>query len=410
MKVIRSYTAEIILSILGITIYMIVFFNLKIGVNEWIMFSTPDSLTYLDVANWLSGADANHGLSIRPILYPLILLVSTKIAGVYGIWISQLLMWMATLNIIFIAVRKATNNMTFAFIASLFFASNLSLIALTMHGLAEVTTAFLLASFALFLIANIDRRRELYYLHGIIIFLVFLTILKPVFFPPLLFTLIIVLPLFFLRKYLIQPTRIIILFILLIPLFIQLGIMKTNCGEFTVSRVGPITLTNYFFTKGVMRVEEKSRREALEKAGSLDRNEKINFILANKQTYYSVFIDNLKENITAKSTSLCYASAYENPGMKSYMDVLNQIYYYIHIVFLFILGFLIIIKLKVKDYKNFILLSFLSAIVGYYILTSGVSYLQGDRLILPAIGVWPILYTISLYMLINSIKSRKLQY
>lgn len=407
MKIIRSYKAEIILSIVGITIYMIIFFNLKIGVNEFIMFSTPDSLTYLDVTNWIAGADANYGLSVRPILYPLILLVTTKIAGVYGIWMMQLLMWLATLILIFITVRKATNNIFFAFISSTFFASNLSLIALTLHGLTEVTTAFLLASFAFFLTANIDRRRELYYLHGTIIFLVLLTILKPVFFPPLLFTLIILLPLFFIKKYLKQPMRIIILFILLIPLFIQFGIMKINFGEYTVSKIGSITLSNYYFTQGVMRIESKSRIKALEKAQALAGNEKINYILANKQLYYNVFKDNLKANIIARSTSLCYASAYENPGMKSYMNVLNHIYYYIHIVFLFILGILIIFKLKGKDYRNFILLSVLSAIVGYYILTSGVSYLQGDRLILPAIGIWPILYTISLYMLINSMKSIK---
>ena len=350
MKSVRSYSAEIIISLVGLAIYMIVFFNLEIGVNESIMFSTPDSITYLDVTNWIAGGDVNYGLSIRPILYPLILLFTTKIAGVYGIWVLQLLMWITTLNLIFISVRKATNSIAFASISSILFVSNFSLIALTLHGLTEVTTTFLLACLTLFLITFLDRRRELYFIHGTVMFLVLLTILKPVFFLPLLFTLIILLPIFFIKKYIKQPKKVIVLFLLLIPLFIQMGIMKINYGEFTVSKISSITLTDYIFTQGVMRVEGKSRNEALEKARSLKRSEKIDFVLTNKKSYFDVYSENLKENITAKPTFLSYPKGFENLGMKSYMELLNHVYYYIHIVFLFILGILIVFKLIVFDY------------------------------------------------------------
>src|SRR5258708_7439540 len=112
LLMLKAKTADLIfLNLIIIIIYFIVFANLKTGVNENIMFSTPDSKSYLHVANYfINGIETDNAVLIRPFLYPLIILVSFKTFGAYGLWVVQLLFWIVSINLLFLSLKKITGN------------------------------------------------------------------------------------------------------------------------------------------------------------------------------------------------------------------------------------------------------------------------------------------------------------
>jgi hypothetical protein len=276
-----KYFHLIFLNLLAIIFYFAIFSNLKVGIDKEIMFSTPDSKTYLDVADWVETGTDSKSISTRPILFPILILISSKIGGIYGIWFLQFIFWLLSANLIFITIKKLTDNIYFSYAGSLLFITNLSLISLTLHALTEVTTTFALSFMAYFIATNLSAFKNLRFIHGLILFLALLTIIKPVFYLPLLFTLLVPLPIFYWRKYKKNPKKLLNLLLILFPLFLQMGIMKAKYGEFKVSKIASITLTDYLLTQGIEKIEGTDPETANEKANSLSPSEQRKYMMEN---------------------------------------------------------------------------------------------------------------------------------
>lgn len=272
-----------VLNGLALVVYILVFTNLKIGVSDKILFSTPDSKTYLDVALWLKDGIDSGSISTRPVLYPVILLVSMKLGGGYGIWFIQLLFWFLTVNFTFLSVKRLTGKSIYAYISAFIILSNLSLIVLTLHALTEVSITFLLSVMLYFISKNKERYKEIHFIHGCLFFLVLMTIIKPVFALPLYATLLLILPVFYFKKYLKSLKSIIILLLILLPLFTQLTIMKVKYNEFKVSMISSNTLNSFLFSQGMKRIENIEREEAKHKAYSLSPKERMNYCISINQ-------------------------------------------------------------------------------------------------------------------------------
>ncbi|VAV83898.1 hypothetical protein MNBD_BACTEROID02-523, partial [hydrothermal vent metagenome] len=185
-----------ILNFITIGFYFLIFFSLKIGINHDVMFHTLDSQTYLEVANWLGKGVETQSTSIRPIFYPLLLLL---LSNIYIIWFFQFIVWVLTSNLTFWSVYKLTKRNDLAYLSTLIIISNLTLIALTLHALTEVLVTFLLSLLIYFIVKNIERAKDLSFIHICILILIILTITKPVFLIPLLITLFLILPVFYLK-------------------------------------------------------------------------------------------------------------------------------------------------------------------------------------------------------------------
>jgi len=397
----RKFIPLFILNIVAIVFYFAIFSNLKAGLSKEIMFASPDSQSYMDVANWIEDGTESNSISIRPVLFPLLLLFTSKIGGIYGIWLMQFLFWILTANLIFLTIKKLTQNIYFSSAGTLLFITNLSLISVTLHALTEVTTAFLLSYFTFFIAHNLHQTKSLKFIHTILFLLVILTLIKPVFYLPLLFTILIPLPIFYFKKYKENPKKMANLILILLPLFIQIGIIKIKYDEFKVSKIASITLTDYLLTQGIEIIEGKNYETANKKANSLSPSEQKKYILQNSSDYIEIFFSNVKSNITAFSTFLIYPIGYENISMAKYMIEMNSYYFLFHQIFIFLTIILFLLFIQRKEYEKLLILFVFSALTAFYILTTGISTYQGDRLVLSSISIWIPLYAFILHDLIR---------
>lgn len=397
------------LNIIALVVYFTIFFNLKTSVSEEVMFSTPDSETYLDVVNWMTDNVDSESVSIRPLLYPLILMVSTKLGGVYGIWIIQAIFWLLAINFTFLTIKQITKNIFFSFLGAFLLMSNLSLIALTLHALTEVTTVFLLSMMLFLLARKIDEYRSLQFFHICLFFMVLLTLTKPAFYIPLAGILFIILPLFYFKKYLKNPKSSLKLLLIILPLIIQISIIKVKYGQATVSFIGPKTLTEYFIPQGIVEVESISFENALKKSESLSKAKQMNYIKNHTITYLSLFRYNIKNNIKGEPTFLLRPKGYESHRFAQFMQDYNDIMPKTHLIFAFLIFPILLYLFKKKNIPILLFLVFPFMLGAYYIITTGVSFWQGDRLTLSSIAIWACIYPIILFFYLKILYPTKSQ-
>ena len=180
--------------------YFLIFFNLDSPISFDVMFSTPDAQTYLSVADWISNQKETIQLEFRPFLFPFFLMIVKSIGGAFSIWFAQFLMWIGTINLVYLSVQFITKKRRWAILTSAFCAINLSLISLTLHALTEVTTAFLLALLLYNFVKRFEFRRELRFILPQIAILSALVAIKPTFSIPLLLVCIVILAFLLLKK------------------------------------------------------------------------------------------------------------------------------------------------------------------------------------------------------------------
>ena len=397
IKFTKPHFSLYILNGLGALVYITVFLNLNTTISNEIAFSTPDALTYLDVANWLDVGVDSESISIRPVLFPMILLISTKLGGAYGIWIIQVIFWFLTINLIFLVIKQLSKSYVCAYLGALIVMTNLSLIALTLHALTEVTTVFLLSAMIFFLVKKIEQFREPHFFHTCLFFLVLLSILKPVFSIPMFCVLFIAFPLFYLRKHLKYPKNILKLFLILLPLLIQLSIIKTKYNQTKISLISSVTFSKYLVAQGIQKIQSVNLDDAVKKALSFSREQQLNYVYEHFSIYSGLFNKNITDNITGRATFLLYPKGHENYRLAKYMEIYNKTTLKVHYVFMILILPLLLVFLKKKNYLILIFLIFLYTLGVYYVIVTGISFWQGDRLTLPAITIWACVYPFILF-------------
>ncbi len=386
-----------ILNILSLFVYMVIFFNLKQNVSEDIMFSTSDAQTYYDVVDWLKYKIDSESVSIRPLLYPLILLTMTKFGGVNGVWIIQVIFWLLSINFTFMTIKNITKSNLFSFFGVLLLISNLSLITLTLHALTEVTTAFLLSMMLFFMSRKIKEYRSIHFFHTCLFFMVLLTILKPTFYIPLLCLFFVVFPSFYLRKHLKYPINFLKVVLIILPLIIQISIIYIKYGHAKVSLIGTKTISRYIVPQGIQQIESISFEDAVKKSESFSESQQWDYIQRHASQYFYLFLNNIKNNIKGNPTFLLYPKGYENYKLAQFTKNYNYIIYIAHFIFFILIFPLMLIFIKNKNISLLFFLG-LSYLLGFYfIVVTGISFMQGDRLTLPSIAIWANIYPIILF-------------
>ena len=397
IKFTKPHIPLYILNALAFAFYILMFFNLNLSVSNEIAFSSTDAKTYNDVANWLAHGIDSESVSTRPILYPLILLISTKIGGAYGIWILQIVFWFLAINFTFLGIKQITKSGVIAFLGAFIILSNLSLIALTFHALTELTTVFLLSAMLFVFSKKIEQFREISFFHTGVLFLVLLTIVKPVFSIPLFCVLLIAFPLFYLKKHWKRPKNFLKLFLILLPLLIQLTIIKTKYNQTKISLISEVTFSKYFVAQGVEKIESISRDVSIVKAVGFSSEEQTDYLVQHASFYSDLFRSNIIDNVTGKATFLMFPAGYGNQRLAKFMKSYNIATLKIHYIFILLVLVLLLILLRKKNYSMFIFLLFMYGLGFYYIIVTGISFWQGDRLTLPSISIWAFIYPLTLF-------------
>ncbi|MGB3948046.1 MAG: hypothetical protein WBM13_08675 [Bacteroidia bacterium] len=370
------------------------------------MFTTYDSTTYVHTSNEFYKFSEIGFSNFRPFLFPLILLIVLNTIGVTGLWLMQVVFWFVAVNLLYFSIKRATDNKLLGYIGALLMATNFSLLGLTMQCLTEVTTILLLSFFLYTTVVYINRIQSLFYFHRVLILFVLLSVVKPVFYIPLLFILFIILPLFYLKKYKNAPRKIIILFALLLPLFFQLTLMKVKYNVFTISLISSETFRNYLFAQGMQQNELCSLSEAREKITSFTSADVNAYVFENKALYFSLYLQNLKSNLNGFSSFLIGPRGFIYTGWAMYMTVVNTIYFYLHILFIVPL-LLLLYYLRKRAFVLFLLLLIPLLVVYYIFLTSPVSFNEGDRLIITTLPLWIFVYLLAIHCIVRCVFKNK---
>ena len=181
--------------------------------------------------------------------------------------------------------------------------------------------------------------------------------------------------------------------------WVQLIIMKVNHDVYKISNIGEETFTYYFFAKGIQEMQGLDRQESRDTASTYSTSKMFKHIVKNNSVYTDVYLSNLEENLNGNPGYLTFPAGLESWGYFRFMKTTNLTYYYLHIVFAF-LTFLAFIKSLISKNKNTIIqLIMLICLLYSILLTSGLPFWQGDRLVVPATVVWIPLYLYSLVIL-----------
>lgn len=391
----KNYNDLILLNTYLLLIYFIVFLNLKTGVNESIMFSTPDSKDYLEVGNWIFDNSDTEQTINSPILYPFILKLSLKISGVNGVWFMQFLFWMMSVNFLFLAIKRLTGKIL-AFTGAVILSLNFSFIALTLHGLTDVTVTFVICWLIYYMSVKAGEIRKWSVFCNIILFFSVLSVIKPVFFPLLILLLIIVFPLFYFKEFL-KSHRKYLLIIALIPVVFQLSLMYTKHNTITISAKGNTTFKTYFIAQSFAEVNNISIESAMDSAKNLSQDQIYDFMLGNKKLIAGNFINNiLFQNITGPATFLSYPPGFENIFLFKLMKIENKVFLVLH--FLFLIPCIFFIYYLIKSNSDKLAVYIYQMMLFYYLLLiTGIAFWQGDRYTISFQPLWILIYLSVVY-------------
>ena len=140
-------------------------------------------------------------------------------------------------------------------------------------------------------------------------------------------------------------------------------------------------------------------QEAVDRVIALSDEDVKDYTLANKLHYVKLFFSNVQSNIKAPASFLSNPTGYEHPGYSGFMRHINNLYFLLHILFLPLTVILAISFYRSKEFPQLSILVLLYLLASYFVIVSGVSFWQGDRLVLPSIAIWPCVYTVVVYYL-----------
>jgi hypothetical protein len=335
-----------------------------------LMFTTPDTKQYRAVADWLFGKSVQipFATTLRPFLYPLLLGSIWQISdNPYVFWALQFLLWLAAINLTAIAVYRFTNRQLLLLIAFLVMTINVSTIALTFYALTETLVIFLLT-----------------FLLGL------LTLTKPIFQLPL-----IVFVIYVLIKNFPDPKKFSLVTLALLPVALQILINVNLNGLWGVSNITDYTIKAYLLPQVYLARNNIPLDDARGIVNNYDTIQTVKYLMEDPGTSFAAFSQNLGENLTGACELFGY---YPKPYIFSRWT--SIFFLAVQILFLPAMIYLFFVK-KGPLWLPILLMYFFSFII---IFTSGISFNEGDRLVIIALPLWIVIYTCMPAALFDRIK------
>lgn len=256
---------------------------------------------------------------------------------------------------------------------------NVSAIVITYYALTETLTIFLWAVW-LFVFAQTNRSNpQSGKLFLLTLLLSLLTITKPIF--------LIHLVLFvgcLLFKHIRNLKRGTIVASAIIPVVIQILINLNLNGLFGVSDISMFTVKWYllpqvFASRNAIPLDDARRAVA-----DYDTIRTMAYLLQNGTSSLSFYLQNSWENITAASDYIDY---YPKPYI--FTRITNVVYLIVQIAWL--PAIISLFRNKTDSFALPIKLLYIFSL--FIILTSGISFNEGDRLVMTALPLWVVIYT-----------------
>ena len=359
-----------------------------------VMFMSPDSQMYRDVADWIVGINPKGWVPLIhwPFFYPVLLSFARFVAGLHGIWLMQGLMWLASANCVAMCVWRLTRSAVLSALGTIVFASNITVLLLTAHGLSEVTSVFLLSLYALVVVTNSHRLLSPRIAGTIVVLCAALGVVRAVFLPFALLVYAVIVACLILRRENLKASIRTLAWVTLalFPIFIQISQVKAHYGFWAISTSGKTTLYNYYFSKLYGKVNQLSVLEARPQVRRFSTQDIVRYCLQHRAMAVETYWENLQENMQSGSSFVSVGK--ERPALGRFSISANLFYWRLHGLMLLI--FLIFVGkwLFAKDWGTLIPALALALPVCVVFFSSPLSFWQGDRLVVTALPLWAILY------------------
>lgn len=343
------------------------------------VFSSPDSHEYRQVADWIFGARGSADASAwRPFLYPVLLGLADRVGGAAALWVLNVVMWFAALNIAAAAAYRLVRSEWAAILAFLALAINVSLVLLTYQALTEITTVALIATWICGL-SHLTSRPGAAQVVWALLPLTLLVVVKPEF--ELLLALMIVVLVILVWRTPVRGAAGIAIAACLLPVAIQLTVMVTFNHYFGISTIGDSTIRGYFLARLYMAVNHTTDfNAARQQVIGLTNLEAARLALGHAGDAIAVFSTTLKDNLLAGSNFILPEA---NTHLNSVVIWTNRAY---ALMLVALVPLATAALWRARDGR----LALLCLATLNIFLSGGLSFYQGDRLTVIALPLWTI--------------------
>ncbi len=396
--------------------------------NEWqtLKYSTPDSVTYLNVGKWLlkeiSFNEAKESVAIRPFFYPLIVVTLERIHPL-ALSIFQFILWQSQILIVYYFSYKIIKSIFISVVIALASVSIVSPIVISLHALSETLVSFLI-TFSVFTMAYYTNKKIYKYIFLHLLALSTCSVTRPSFLYIYVFSII----LFYLKNR--KISYVFLVMLTFVPIYAQLHVMKKEFSTYELSFIDMFAINDYFLSglelykrkiekdinkNSYIRIARDVRRKYLsdmiEKEGYRATSKKIKMdmfvnILKYPQETFLQFFNLIVENSIQ-------GSSFIGNNKILYIATLSQSNMLLIVNLFSILFIFIILFFKKKDgYKEIIdgYFSFnLSAIfcISFTYLSTGVTFWQGDRFLIPIYNASIMLFVYQTKMIFLFIRKQR---
>jgi hypothetical protein len=303
---------------------------------------------------------------------------------------TQAMLWLGSVNLMFFSLLKLRLPVMGSLIGAIIFCSQLTILSVTYEVLSESLTIFVCCWY-LFIVSGIRNLAQLRQsAGGLLILATILALLKPLFEPFFFVSLAGVI--YLLVRH--PNKKLACWFCLsLFLISIQFFIMVKYADEFSLSEIGAVTFQRYLLSQTLSRFMGIDLESARSEVLSWKIQETIQFVVSHFAVFISGYFQNIHSNI---STFPNETSAIGSPAFElSFMIWWNKFDWLAQLTLPCILFFS---RKKLKEAKAGLLIILLAIPLYNVLLVTGISFGQGERLILPAIplviGVYAILLKI----------------
>lgn len=352
------------------------------------MLSLADARQYRAVADWLVHGEPTRATLIRPLLYPLLLGATSLVADPWGTWAFQAALWLAAGVLLFAALRALTGSLAAAVAGAAVYGSNLTLVLLTLHAMPEVLAVFLLCG----QVAVVAGARRLGADRALLLLLALaalLTATKPVFvglFLPLLLLAV--------ARAAVRPAppfaRAGWLALACVPVLLQLGTMTARHGVLELSAIDQAVVRRYAAPRLEQALRGGSLEEARARVEAMSGRELAATVIGSPVTAARVWLGLVWQNLRAGSAVTDIPEPH--PRLSGFMRRLNAAAAALHLVMIVPTLLLVVVFARGRDGWRLAELAALALPFLWLLATSGLTFWQGDRIVLPALPLWIALY------------------
>jgi len=351
------------------------------------LFSSPDSLGYRDVGNWLFQALPNPVESLhRPFLYPVLLGAASRIGGDAAIWALNLLLWLGTVNVTSAAAWRMTRRPLLGAIVFLVLATNVSLIVLSFQALTELTVAFLESIWILGLALSAlppSRPREIAML---LLPISLLTVVKPAYQIELLVALVLLAILIW-RLPRGRRSAAAVVAACCIPIAFQLGLNATANHVFSLSSTGDAEVRGYYVSQVYASINglPDDLVAARRVVYRWSNGQVVSFLVDHRGLAIRTLVSNLHSNLASGSN---FIDPGKTPLLAAAVRDTNRAFLRLHLLFLPIVALAL---WRRRDVRLLLLYAFALVLI----LVPSLIVDQGDRYIEMALPLWAAAYALA---------------